>query len=40
MQVVARDKKVVVAQAKKDCEELLVTIVQDKVRRCRLYPKP
>ena len=30
MQIVAKEKKVVVAQAKKDCEELLVTIVQDK----------
>jgi dynein heavy chain len=30
MQVVAMDKKVVVAKAKKDCEELLVEIVQDK----------
>ena len=30
MQVVAKEKKIVVAQAKKDCEELLVTIVQDK----------
>jgi dynein heavy chain len=30
MQVVAMEKKVVVAKAKRDCEELLVTIVQDK----------
>ena len=28
--MVAMDKKVVVAKAKRDCEELLVTIVQDK----------
>ena len=30
MQVVCEDKKVVVAKAKKDCEELLVEIVQEK----------
>lgn len=30
MQVVCKDKKVVVATAKTDCEELLVEIVQDK----------
>jgi len=30
MQVVALEKKVVVAKAKRDCEELLVEIVQDK----------
>lgn len=30
MKKVAEDKKVVVAQAKVDCEELLVEIVQDK----------
>lgn len=30
MKTVAEEKKVVVAQAKTDCEELLVEIVQDK----------
>ena len=30
MQVVCQDKKVVVAEAKTSCEQLLVAIVQDK----------
>ena len=30
MQVVCKDKKVVVAEAKVSCEQLLVQIVQDK----------
>ena len=30
MQIVCQDKKVVVAEAKASCEQLLVAIVQDK----------
>ena len=30
MQIVCQDKKVVVAEAKTSCEQLLVAIVQDK----------